>query len=80
MKVVYFPTLSLIALYESKYFPSHSTDDRIQARSIAANSLDGLSEEENAEGLSITEESDPEMVAWAEKVRRNIPHVGNTSG
>jgi hypothetical protein len=40
-------------------------------------SEDGLPEEGNEEGLVVNEGSDPEMVAWADKVHRNIPHVGS---
>lgn len=42
-------------------------------------SLDGLPEEESDEGLVIGEGSDPELVAWADNVKRNIPHVGDGS-
>jgi hypothetical protein len=78
MIIVFFPSLCLIAWYESRF---GSLDlvvfliFRIQARWLVHCHLIGISDDEVSSGWDIENEFDPEGSGWAERVKSTIPHI-----
>jgi hypothetical protein len=65
MTIVYFPSVVIIALYESKIQSVHLTKCR----------LAGVSDDDVAEGWDAERDFDPEQSGWAERVKDTIPHI-----
>ena len=65
MKILYFPSICMIALYESKF----------QAKAILKSRMIGIQDGENGSGWDIESEFDPERSGWGPKVKATIPHI-----
>jgi hypothetical protein len=73
--IVFFPTLCLIAFYESQYYcHTNSSNNRILARHLSKCHLVGLSDGEISSGWDIEDEFDP-STGWEDRVKTTIPHI-----